>query len=329
MGFSKAKPQQAFLKVGLYGPPGSGKTFTALLMAEGLAAGMGKRVAVVDTERGTDFYAMAVDDRQIHPQPFDFDALYTRSLSEVLESVRAIDTEKYGVVILDSISHLWDAAIEAYNGRKTKADTIPMSAWGKIKRPYKDLVRYMLDCPMHIFILGRQKNIFEDDGEKLKKVGVGMRAEGETEYEPHICIRMETNKNDPGGTVFANVEKDRTGILAGRVIPNPSFQTVHSIVPLLGGSQAKSEDPDDVAARDAELLDEEAKAAKKEEKSQGAWVILNDKLVKAQTLEDLNAAAGEIKKAKRGLVEEHIGSLQMLYTERRKAITAAATPQEV
>lgn len=315
--------------MGIYGPPGSGKTFTSLLMAEGLASSMGKRVAVVDTERGTDFYAMKVDSRQTHPEAFDFDAIYTRSLAEVLESVRGIDSNTYGVVILDSISHLWDAAIEAYNGRKTRTDTIPMNAWGKIKRPYKELVRFLLDCPMHIFILGRQKNIFEDTDEGMKKVGVGMRAEGETEYEPHICLRMEIHKGDKDGTVYAYIEKDRTGVLSGKIIPNPSFQTMQAVIPLLGSAQAHSEDPDDVAARDAELLDEAAKAAKKEEKSQGIWVVLNDKLVKAETLEELSAVAGEIRKAKRGLIEDHIASLQMLYTERRKAITAAATPQEV
>jgi len=33
--FGKAAPKQARLKVAIYGPPGSGKTFTSLLMAEG------------------------------------------------------------------------------------------------------------------------------------------------------------------------------------------------------------------------------------------------------------------------------------------------------
>jgi pantothenate kinase-related protein Tda10 len=56
-GFRKAKGEQAAIKMGLYGPPGSGKTFTSLLIAEGLAAITGKRIAYVDTERGTDFYS--------------------------------------------------------------------------------------------------------------------------------------------------------------------------------------------------------------------------------------------------------------------------------
>src|SRR2546430_9051131 len=39
-----------------------------------------KRIAYVDTERGTDFYAQEVKDRQVHPAAFDFDALYTKSI---------------------------------------------------------------------------------------------------------------------------------------------------------------------------------------------------------------------------------------------------------
>jgi pantothenate kinase-related protein Tda10 len=48
--FEKPKLLKAALKLGLYGPAGSGKSFTSLLIAEGLARHTGKRVAYVDTE---------------------------------------------------------------------------------------------------------------------------------------------------------------------------------------------------------------------------------------------------------------------------------------
>jgi pantothenate kinase-related protein Tda10 len=67
-GFRKAKAEQAALKIGIYGPPGSGKTFTSLLLAEGLARVSGKRIAYVDTEHGTDFYCQAVPARKLHPR---------------------------------------------------------------------------------------------------------------------------------------------------------------------------------------------------------------------------------------------------------------------
>lgn len=323
--FTKAEPQQGYLKMSLYGPPGSGKTFSTLLFAEGLAEKDGKRIAYVDTERGTDFYAKEAP-RDTHPAAFDFDCLYTTSLAEVLDAVKQLDPELYGVVVIDSISHLWDAAIAAYEGKKTKIDSIPMHAWGSIKKPYKELIRWLMDAPFHVFILGRQKNLFEtDDKDQLKKVGVGMRAEGETEYEPHICARMEARKDEKNSaisTYFALFEKDRTGVLAGRTYANPSFSIFTPVMPLLNGQQAQSQDPDEVAMKDAELHEKEKeKKAKKDEKSRELFTDFNARIVSAKDLESLNGIATELKKSKRYLMEDHLSSLRITYEERKDRIT--------
>ena len=220
-GFRKAKAEQAALKMGIYGPPGSGKTFTALLIAEGLGRVTKKRVAYVDTEHGTDFYCQPVNAREVHPQAFDFDAIYTRSMTEVLSTVREIDQETYGVVVIDSMTHLWEACIQSYGGKQTSAGTIPMHAWGKIKKPYKDLMSFLLSSNLHVILCGRQGTEYSTDEEtqELKAVGVKMKAEGETPYEPHILIRMEAvkpKKTNEVATIVAYAEKDRTGVLAGR-----------------------------------------------------------------------------------------------------------------
>lgn len=261
-GFRKAKAEQAYLKMAMYGPPGSGKTFTALLVAEGLAAASGRRVAVVDTERGTDFYCQAVEARPLHPEAFDFDAVYTRSLTEVLCEVRQLDQATHGVVVLDSVTHLWEAAIAAYTGRKTGTGSIPMHAWGGIKKPYKDLMQLLLNAPLHVLILGRQGNEFAEDEVtgQTQAVGVKMKAEGETPYEPHVLVRMEcvkqTRKAKVQGIVTAFAEKDRTGILQGRLIEWPTFETLAApILPYLaGGRQAQLQSGEDAAAQDASAI---------------------------------------------------------------------------
>ena len=245
-GFRKAKAEQAAIKMGLYGPPGSGKTFTALLIAEGLAAFSKKRIAYVDTEHGTDFYCQKVPTRAVHPEAFDFDAIYTRALTEVSSAVHQLDPQQHGVVIIDSITHLWEAARAAYDGRQTKIGTIPMQAWGKIKKPYKDLMAYLLSSPMHVLICGRQGVEYETDEEtdELKAVGVKMKAEGETPYEPHILIRMEAikpRKTNEIATIIAYAEKDRTGILSGRSFSNPNFESICApLMSLLGDKQSLS-----------------------------------------------------------------------------------------
>ncbi len=327
-GFRKAKAEQAALKMGLYGPPGSGKTFTALLLAEGLGKITGKRVAYIDTERGTDFYCQAVPTRAVHPEAFDFDALYTRAISEVLASVRAIDTASHSVLVLDSVTHLWEAAMAAYGGKLTKIGTIPMHAWGKIKKPYKDLMAFMLASPMHVIICGRQKTVYEEDEEteELKSVGVTMRAEGETPYEPHILIRMEAlkpKKTNEVAQIIAYAEKDRTGVLSGRSFINPSFDSLcKPLLSLLGSVQAQMATGDESAAKDAEALADQDKA-----RETGSAEMLRDFKARIDLAKDpkaLKDIGKEITPAvKSKMLPAHVAELREHYQHREAQLAPA------
>ena len=187
-GFRKAKAEQAFLKMEMYGAAGSGKTFTSLLVAEGLANTYGKRVAFVDTEHGTDFYCQEVPERRVHPASFDFDTVYSRSITEIDREIRSLKPTEYSVLIVDSFTHLWEAAKAAYGGKRTKQGGIPLQAWGSIKAPYKRLLEYCMSAPMHFILCARESNVFETNDEtgELKMVGTRPEAEGKTSYEPHI-----------------------------------------------------------------------------------------------------------------------------------------------
>jgi hypothetical protein len=289
-GFRKAKAEQAALKLGLYGPAGSGKTMTALLLAEGLAMLTAKRIAYIDTEHGTDFYCQRVPSRGVHPEAFDFDAIYTRSIMEVLSACRGLDETHYGVLVLDSITHLWEAAIAAYGGKTTSVGTIPFHAWGKIKKPYKDLMAWLLSSSMHVIICGRQKNVYAEDEEteELKMTGVTMRAEGETPYEPHILIRMEQikpKKTNEVAQIIAYAEKDRTGVLAGRSFVNPTFDALcKPILPLLGNVQARITTGEEAAALDAEEI-----AADEQKRGEESAQLLRQWAAKLDLAETLQA----------------------------------------
>jgi hypothetical protein len=258
-GFERPKLLKAALKLGLYGPAGSGKTFTSLLIAEGLARHTGQRVAVCDIEYGTAFYGQHVPQRACHPAAFDFDVLHTKSITEALAAVRGLDPAAYGVLVVDSISHLWDACRNAFTGKLTKAGTIPLHAWGAIKKPYKEMLHLLLASPLHVLLCGRQGIDYSEDeaSGELKSLGFRMRAEGETAYEPDVLLRLESRrpaKNKPAVPV-AYVEKDRTGVLAGRTIAWPAFANVaEPLLGLLGPTQAAPPCDDEVARHDAEAL---------------------------------------------------------------------------
>ncbi len=136
--FHKPQLLKAALKLALYGPAGSGKTFTSLRICEGLAQHTGKRIAFVDTENGTAFYSQHVPQRRVHPEAFDFDVLCSRSITEVIAAVKALDPYTHGVLVIDSISHLWDACKNAFTGKLTKAGTVPLHGWTAIKTVYSD-----------------------------------------------------------------------------------------------------------------------------------------------------------------------------------------------
>src|SRR6516162_7353611 len=114
--FHKPTASKAALKLALYGPAGSGKTFTALLLAEGLAKHTGKRIAFCDTEHGTSFYGQEVAQRTVHAEAFDFDVIYSKSITEVLAAVRDLDPNIHGVVVIDSITHIWESCKNAFAG---------------------------------------------------------------------------------------------------------------------------------------------------------------------------------------------------------------------
>jgi hypothetical protein len=289
--FMKAKPEQAKFKLGLYGMQGSGKTLTSLLFAEGLAQRENKRVAYIDTERGTDFYAMDIKERSVHPAAFDFDAIYTRSLMETLEAVSEIDTNVYGVVIIDSITHLWEAAREAYTGKRLSNGAIPLNAWGEIKKPYKQLMERFINGNFHAIICGREgvqmeKN--EESGE-AEVVGAKMKAEGETPFEPHILIRMYAEREKNGlYTINAFFEKDRSGVLTGKVLQNPDYVTIEPIINYLSGSQGTMTTAEEAAERDSAALERMKETEERDRRTLSSMILTN--LNAARTLEELRAA---------------------------------------
>lgn len=322
-GFKKAKAEQAALKVGIYGPAGSGKTFTALLFAEGLAKLSGKRIAMIDTENGGDFYCQPVKERTIHPEEFDYDVVKTKSVTTISEELFKLNPNTHCAIIIDSMTHVWEACINAYSGNKTRVDTIPMHAWGKIKKPYKDLISFLLSSPMHVFICGRQGNEFEEDDDtgKLRKIGTKMKAEGETAYEPHILLKMDIVRGESGiGHVSAFAEKDRTGVLSGKTFDNPTFDMcIKPLLPLLGGKQARQETADEVAAKDAEAIDQ--KDLEKEAKSEATLNEFKAKITLAKDTDSLKELGKLITaELKSQMLTAHVTELRQAYLEAEKKL---------
>jgi hypothetical protein len=234
---------------------------------------------------------MDIPERKVHPAAFDFDRLITRSLMETLEAVESIDPKVYGILVIDSVTHLWEAARNAYTGKLMSTGGIPIQAWNSIKKPYKRLMSIFLDGDFHAILCGREGVVLDkdEDGE-LEVVGTRMKAEGETPHEPHILGRMNPERDKDGGYIIrCFFEKDRSGILTGRTFDWPTYETIAPVVQYLnGGIQGRIGTPEECAERDA--AEQERQAAAQAEERQDLFTQIRNALITAETHERLKTA---------------------------------------
>jgi len=203
-GFKKAKREQIWLKILLAGASGSGKTYSALRIAQGIAKKSGSRVAAVDTENGRIRY---------YANEFDFDDMQLEvpySPEKYIEAIdQAIDSG-YKILILDSITHEWDYCLEVHNKMPGNSYT----NWAKITPRHNAFMEKVLQSPLHIIstVRGKDEYILEDkDGKKVpKKIGLGYKQRDNTEYDYTVTFNIDQQ------THVADATKDNTHIFEGR-----------------------------------------------------------------------------------------------------------------
>jgi hypothetical protein len=232
--FTKATSQMAYFKGGFYGRQGSGKTFTASLVAEGLVklSGSKKPVLFYDTETGSDFVVDHFQEAGIELYHFK-----SRSFESLVKAMDEAEQEG-SVIIIDSITHVWLELQEAYR-RRTGRKRIEFQDWAEIKSMWRNFTDRFVNGKVHAIVCGRAGYEYEydiDDETKRKELIKGnmkMKAEGELGYEPSFLVEMEEFRTVPRGArrvkkgeiiIRAHVVKDRTRTMNGVVINNPKFE---------------------------------------------------------------------------------------------------------
>jgi hypothetical protein len=215
MKLKKATRMQARMRLGLQGPAGSGKTYGALLIAFGLC-GDWTKVAVIDSENNSScLYA--------HLGPFNTLSLYPPYTPEVyIDAILECQREGIEVIIIDSLSHLWDGAggvLDIHNSLAGNSFT----NWAKITPRFNACIQTMLNNDMHLIATLRSKQdyVLSDKNGKMVPEKVGLKAvqrEG-LDYEFTTLFELDIKHN-------AIATKDRTSLFAGK----PEFK----LIPVIG-----------------------------------------------------------------------------------------------
>lgn len=182
MGFQKATKAAAKLRLGLIGPAGSGKTYTALR----IAAGLGGKIAVIDTERGS--ASLYVGERGI---AFDVLELESYEVEKFLEAIQAAVDGGYSVLVIDSLSHAWagKGGILEYVDKAGKRNQGGgnFGAWRDATPRHNALVDAILGAPLHVICTLRSKveYVVENVGgrNQVRKVGLQPVQRDGLEYE--------------------------------------------------------------------------------------------------------------------------------------------------
>lgn len=233
-----AANQTAYLKAGILGFQGSGKTYTATRLASGLAKITKKenpKVAFFDTEKGSDFFV-----KYFKEQGIQFDVAKSRAFVDLIAFMKEVEKGGYDVAIVDSISHVWNDLRQSYEKRLRRSNGLLFQDWGKVKGEWGQFTDSFINSKMHVIVLGRagyEYDMSEDESGKkeLLKTGTKMKAEGEFGYESDLLLEMERVRNTEGKG-WSNrcyVLKDRTDTMNGKTIDYPKFQDFRTVIQTL------------------------------------------------------------------------------------------------
>ncbi|HQH28723.1 MAG TPA: ATP-binding protein, partial [Oligoflexia bacterium] len=220
MEFKKASKTATRLRVGISGASGSGKTYSALK----IASGIGGKIAVIDTERGS---------AALYADKFDFDTVqieppYTPDKN--IEAIKLAELSGYGTIIVDSLSHAWAGSgglLDMHDAiQKSSKGGNSFTAWKEITPLQNKLLDTITGSTCHIIVTMRAKQdyvIESNNGRnQVRKVGLAAVQREGVEYEFSVYIELSQDH-------IGVATKDRTDLFDGKCFV-PSEQTGRQLV---------------------------------------------------------------------------------------------------
>ena len=221
MELKQSERKNSKIKLGLQGSSGSGKTFSALLVAFGITNDWTK-IAVIDTENGSaNLYAHLGAYKVL-----SLDVPFTPE--RYIEAIKVCEKSGIEVIIIDSISHCWENLLAFHAGMLGNS----FMNWNKITPRLNSFIQKILQTNCHIICTMRTKQDYtltEKNGKLTpEKSGTKVIMREGINYEFTIVMDMDLNHR-------AKVTKDRTGIFAEISDFVPSIETGKTILEWCNG----------------------------------------------------------------------------------------------
>jgi LysM repeat protein len=188
----------------LYGPPGCGKTYTALQ----LASCLGKRIGLIDTEHGSS---------RKYGNLFNFDVLELSKFgpSQYYNAIESAEESGFDYLIIDSLSHAWYAELDSVGS--------DVRNWAKIRPIERQLWDKIISSSCHIIATMRSKIEYEYGATEIsgkqkmtsvRKIGTAPIQKEGSEYELDICGLL-----DDQNTLM--ISKSRCPEISSGIYPKP------------------------------------------------------------------------------------------------------------
>ncbi|MBK7883024.1 MAG: AAA family ATPase [Chitinophagaceae bacterium] len=213
-----AQRNRVKIKMALQGSSGSGKTYSALLVAFGLCGDWAK-IAVIDTENHSAELYSFLGSYKVLTLSVPF------TPEKYIEAINICEKAGIEVLIIDSISHEWEGSggILDIHSRMTGNS---YTNWNKLTPRHNGFVQGILQSPMHVIGTIRTKQDYvlaEKNGKQVpEKVGLkGITREG-MDYEFTLVFDLDIRHN-------AQASKDRTSLFMDKPAAKLSVETGKAI----------------------------------------------------------------------------------------------------
>lgn len=203
MQLRKATRKKAKLRIGLAGPSGAGKTYSALLLASGIAPW--EKIALIDTENGSGELYSHLGDYSI------ITLLAPFSPERYIEAIKACEDAGMELIIIDSVTQEWDGKGGCLESNdliaQTKFKGNTWAAWSVTTPRHQKFIQAITSSSCHIITTARSKtDTIQTEDKKIKKVGLkDIQREG---YEYELTVNLNLDREGH----YATASKDRTGL---------------------------------------------------------------------------------------------------------------------